>query len=99
MILQEYAKLFLEEYRKATGNKHWEEEKKMRSDLEYYYVCDYTPQVRVKANIEAIELEHKEESESKFQRLMLSPADARELATMLLKAADHNEDLNKTEEK
>lgn len=67
----------------------------MKADLEYYYVCDYSPQLKVTANIEGVALEHKEEVEPKFQHLTLSPADARELAEMLLKAANHTEDLNK----
>ena len=67
----------------------------MKADLEYYYVCDYTPQIKVRANIEMVELLYKEESDRQFTGVVLSPADARELAAMLLKAADHNEDLNK----
>lgn len=72
----------------------------MKADLEYYYVADYSPQVKVRANIEGVELSYKESSDGKFPLpLILSPADARELAEILLGAAKHNENLNKVDGK
>lgn len=76
----------------------------MKADLRYYYVGDLTPEMKVTANIESVDLEHREASvrapngpvqEFAWNRLLMTPEDARELATMLLKAADHVEDLNK----
>ena len=68
----------------------------MKSDLQFFYVCDFSPQVKVSANIEAIELEHKEEKDSKFQRLLLSSDGVCEEVQMLLKAADHQDEVNKS---
>lgn len=69
----------------------------MKSDLRYYYVCDFTPEVKVTANIEGIELEHKETNESAFQKLILSTNDAKELIEMLEKAIAHILNIKKGE--
>lgn len=74
----------------------------MKADIEYFYVADYSPEVRVVGNIEGVKLNHREtqgfagqDPDPKWEVLTLSPADARELAEMLNKSADHVDDLNR----
>lgn len=66
----------------------------MKADLRYFYVGDLSSEVAVEANIESVELMHNEPMHAPA-KLLLSTNDARELAEMLLKAANHVEDLNR----
>lgn len=67
----------------------------MKADLRYFYVADLSSEVAVVANIECVELFHNEPLD-RPHRVLLSPDDAREVAEMLLKAAAHVEDLNRS---
>lgn len=76
----------------------------MKSDIQYYYVGDLSPEIKVRANIESVELHHREAAvrqsldepaiQNKWDNLLLTPTDARELAEMLNRAADHCDEIN-----
>lgn len=79
----------------------------MRSDLEYFFTGDANAaELRVKGQIDVVTLtyhqpDHWDPSAQKEVHgdrggVSLSPSDARELAEMLLKAADHMEELNRS---
>lgn len=72
-----------------------------------HHTGDLDAQIKVVANIETIELTHKEQPPDEdnlkrggiptpvWDRLLLTSADARELAEMLNRAADHCDELNR----
>lgn len=67
----------------------------MKADLEYLYTADYDLEIKVSATIETVSISFKEDT-SEFNRpFHLSVNDAKELSEMLIKAAEHQESLNK----
>lgn len=70
----------------------------MRSDVEYFYVTDMDPEIKVLGAIDSVQLRHRHIGNADmnfgWMHLHLTPDDARELAEILLKAADHVDELN-----
>lgn len=71
----------------------------MKSDLEYFYVSNLDSEIRVMSDIQMISLYLREDDQFKNWKksLMLSSGDARELAELLIRSADHHDELRRSE--
>lgn len=64
----------------------------MKADLELYYTCDYSPEVKVIVNSESISINIKEVEDTNFRRICLSTDDAKEIIAMLSVAVQYKKD-------